>query len=191
MGSIRDLSPTETGRRLIVHAPGWSHHPSAGDSISVSGCCLTVAEPPQNGDLAFDVVTETLRRTTLGERAAGDCVNLEHASRADTLLGGHIVQGHIDGVAEVLTVTKGEDWRVRLKPPADLIALIPPKGSIAIEGVSLTIAEVGDDWFEIALIPTTLRETTLGELRAGMRCNLETDILARTVAHWLERTGRS
>lgn len=187
VGVIREIAPASTGSRLTIDAGAWRHRPERGESISVAGCCLTVAQEPRDGNLIFDVVAETLRRTTLGMRQTGDRVNLEHAARADTLLGGHIVQGHIDGVGEVVGVDSGDEYRVRVAPPADLMELLPPKGSVAIEGVSLTIASVGDDWFEVALIPTTLRDTTLGDLTIGDRCNLESDILARTVAHWLTR----
>ena len=188
VGILEESTPTAAGRRLVVDASGWAHEPSPGDSIAVAGCCLTVADQPREGRLVFDVVAETLRRTTIGDREPGDRLNLEHAARADTLLGGHIVQGHIDGVGIVASVTSGDDHQIRIAPPVELLPLIPPKGSIAVEGVSLTIASVDDHTFGIALIPTTLRDTTLGALEADARCNIETDILARTVAHWLERT---
>lgn len=194
IGRVERLEATDAGRRLVLDAGGWPHHPEAGASIAVSGCCLTVAAPVRGGRLVFDVVGETLAATTLGAWSVGARVNLEHAARADTLLGGHLVQGHIDGVGVASRVTDaGDERRVRIEPPADLVPLIPHKGSIAVDGVSLTVAGVSDagapGWFEVALIPTTLGATTLGGLREGARVNLETDILARTVAHWLSRGG--
>jgi len=191
VGRVRFIEPSEIGRRLTIEADGWPEGPSAGESIAVSGCCLTLFEPASSGRLSFDVVPETLRCTTLGGLTPGRSVNLERSARADSLLGGHIVQGHIDGVAEVRTIqSSDDDHRIRLATRRELIPLIPPKGSIAVEGVSLTVAAVGDDWFDIALIPTTLQQTTLGQLAVGDQCNIETDILARTVAHWLSAAGR-
>lgn len=191
---VADVQPAGSGSRLTVDCSGWSHEPVPGESIAVAGCCLTVAHKPAPGRLAFDVVAETLRCTTLGSLEIGSRVNLEHAARADSLLGGHIVQGHIDGVGEVVEVLRTDaERRLTIRPPADLAPLIPPKGSIAIDGVSLTIAAFNDSpeqpSFEIALIPTTLDQTTLGDSAAGDRCNIETDILARTVAHWLAQTA--
>jgi len=196
VGTIVALEPTEAGRRLLVDPTGWSHAPGAGDSISVNGACLTVT--PESFDeggrptrLVFDVITETLRRTSLGERSAGDRVNLEHASRADSMLDGHVVQGHVDAVAPVRSIRDDpSDWRLRVEADAETLLRVAPKGSIAIEGVSLTVAGVGEDWFEVALIPTTLERTTLGDLRAGDSVNVETDIIARQVVHALRRSGR-
>ena len=189
VGTVAELSPTDRGARLVVDLGGWSHAPSPGDSISVSGCCLTVAGGVEGGRAAFDVVTETLARTTLGDRRPGDRVNLEHAVRADTLMGGHFVQGHVDALGDVVGVRDDpEDWRLEVAPGPDAMPCVAPKGSITIEGVSLTIASVGGDRFDVALIPTTLELTTLGSLRAGDRVNLETDIIARTVVSYLERT---
>lgn len=199
VGVVREVSPAAVGVRLLIDSAAWRHHPASGDSVSVAGCCLTVVQEPgrprrlstavaPTGALSFEIVPETLHRTTLGQLVPGHRVNLEQAARAETLLGGHIVQGHIDGIGEVLRVESGREYRVRCRPPAELLPLIPPKGSIAVDGVSLTVASVGEDWFEIALIPTTLTLTTLGALRPGDACNIETDILARTVAHWLSRT---
>lgn len=186
VGVIRTIEPTGSGCRLVIDKAGWDHTPDVGDSISVAGCCLTVAGTPAPDALAFDAVPETLARTTLGDRRPGDRVNLEHAARADSLLGGHIVQGHIDAVGAVLAVeTEHGEWRVRITADPGALRLIPPKGSVAVEGVSLTVAGVGDGWFEIALIPVTLEATTLRDLAPGARVNIETDILARTVAHWL------
>lgn len=191
IGRIDRVSPLERGADLLIRPVGWVHRAAVGESISVSGVCLTVADEPRPdgpGDavLRFEVVRPTLDRTTLGLLRPGDEVNLEHACRPDTLLGGHLVQGHIDGVGVVRGV-KGEagDYRLTVAPPADLLPFIVPRGSIALDGVSLTIAEVGPDVFEVALVPTTLEKTTLGRLRPGWRVNIETDIIARTVVHAL------
>lgn len=169
----------------MVDLRPWAHIPALGDSISVNGCCLTVASA--GPEVAFDVIPETLAKTTLGSLAAGETVNLEHAVTASTLMGGHFVQGHVDGVGKVLSVqTKGE-WRVRIQPPADLMPFMAPKGSVCVEGVSLTLAAVdpASGWFEVALIPTTLELTTLGSLKAGSAVNLEADMLAKTVVNYL------
>lgn len=186
VGVIRTIEPTGSGRRLVIDTSAWRHKPAPGESISVAGCCLTVAAEGAPGLLQFDVVPETLARTTLGARRPGDSVNLEHAARADTLLGGHIVQGHIDAVGEVdrIDTARGE-WRVRIAAEPGVLRLIPPKGSVAVEGVSLTVAATAGAWFEVALIPVTLDATTLRDLTPGAGVNIETDILARTVAHWL------
>ncbi len=186
VGVIRTIEPTGSGRRLVIDTGAWRHHPAPGESIAVAGCCLTVAAEPAPGLLAFDVIPETLARTTLGERRPGDRVNLEHAARADSLLGGHIVQGHIDAVGEVDRIdTADGQWRVRIAAEPSVLRLIPPKGSVAVEGVSLTVAATAGEWFEVALIPVTLDATTLRDLTPGASVNIETDILARTVAHWL------
>ena len=185
VGRIRGIEPRGPGRRVVIDLTGWDYRPVVGDSIAVDGCCLTVAEV-QGRAVAFDLVAETVSRTTIGVRAVGDRVNLEHSVRADTLMGGHFVQGHIDGVGEVVGVETGDsDWRIEVRPPAWMMEAIVPKGSVAVDGVSLTIARVGSGTFGIALIPTTLEKTTLGGLRAGARVNLEADMIAKTVVHWM------
>jgi riboflavin synthase len=179
--------------RLDIDPGSWEHRSRSGDSISVSGCCLTVAAEPGGpaGCLAFDVVPETLAKTTLGSLRPGSKVNLERSLAAGDLLGGHFVQGHVDGTGALESVQSGADWRIRVRPPTGLLAYLAPKGSITVEGVSLTIAAVdvaaggGAGWFEVALIPTTLEKTTLGALKEGDRVNLETDILARTVVNYM------
>ena len=138
--------------------------------------------------MSFDVVPQTLRNTTLGDLSRGDRVHMEAAATPTTLLGGHVMQGHIDGVGVVNEIVKNDgEWRIRITPPNELMSQIVQRGSIAIDGVSLTLAEVGDEDFTVALIPTTLEKTTLRELRIGSRVNLETDYIAKIVAHWLER----
>ncbi len=137
--------------------------------------------------MAFDAIPETLSKTTLGSLRVGDRVNLEHAAIASTLLGGHIVQGHIDGVGSVATIKTDGQWRVRVKPPRELIRYMTPKGSVSLDGVSLTLAAVGPTWIEVALIPTTLDKTTLASWRVGSRVNIEADVMAKTIVTHLER----
>lgn len=192
MGRVAAIENNEFGAALTIDTQGWDHRPVVGESIAINGCCLTVTEnAPGQVDparLRFDVIRQTLDLTTLGGLREGDGVNLEHAVRADQMLGGHIVQGHVDGVGEVIAVKKTEEeWRTRVKPPAHLMEYVVPQGSIAIDGVSLTIAAQGDDWCEVALIPTTLQVTTLGVTDVGSKVNLEADYVAKTVVHWLRR----
>ncbi|MBG80014.1 MAG: riboflavin synthase [Phycisphaerae bacterium] len=182
------------GMSLTVKAPAWTDCPSEGDSISVDGCCLTVVRAlvlPDGGfGLDFDVVPQTLDLTTLGSLCVGQAVNLERAVTARTLMGGHLVQGHVDGVAEVLSVEdRGGEVRLRLGPPEEFMELIVPQGSVTLSGVSLTVAGIASDSFEVALIPTTCEQTTLGSLKAGGSLNLETDHLLKAVRHLLESRG--
>lgn len=172
--------------RLTVRAPLAASDANHGDSISVSGVCLTVVG--QGADwFEADVMAMTLATSTLGALDRGDRVNIERAVRADDRLGGHIVQGHIDGTAEVLAITPGSAWRVvRFTLDPSLAPLVARKGSIAVDGVSLTVSDVGADWFEVSLIPETLAATTLGARGPGDRVNVETDILARHVARLAE-----
>lgn len=177
-------------------AEGFAIKPGAGDSIAVDGCCLTVvADPDSSGLLLFDVVPETLRVTTLGSLKAGQAVHLEQAATASTLLDGHLVQGHVDGVAKVVAIQTSPEWRVRLAPPAALMPFIVPKGSVTLAGVSLTIAAIHHGgpvalgWFEVALIPTTLAKTNLGSLRVGDGVNIECDAMAKTIVNFLKHYG--
>ena len=179
---------------LSVHAPAWTDCPSEGDSISVNGCCLTVVAAsilPEGGfGLDFDVVPQTLDLTTLGSLSIGQAVNLETAVTPSSLMGGHLVQGHVDAVAEVLAVEdRGDEVRLRIRPPSEFMELIVPQGSVTLSGVSLTVAGLLDDAFEVALIPTTLEETTLGALKVGDSVNLETDHLLKAVRHLLQARG--
>lgn len=187
-GRVVAVEATPAGRRITLDPGSWGRQPRVGDSICVSGCCLTLAaEVGPEGVLAFDAIPETLAKTTLGGLAPGGRVNLEPSVTAATSMDGHMVQGHVEGVGEVVGVLSEGEYRVRIAPPAALMACIVPKGSVGVDGVSLTVAEVSPagGWFEVALIPTTLDLTTLGGLRVGSRVNLETDILARTVVHVL------
>jgi riboflavin synthase len=164
-----------------------------GDSIAVNGVCLTVTgvQPDDDGSSVWstDVMAETLRRSSLRDVAAGDPVNLERAVTPQTRLGGHIVQGHVDGVGTVVSRTPGDDWEVvRVAVPADLARYVVEKGSITVDGVSLTVSALADEpepWFEVSLIPTTLRETTLGERAPGDTVNLEVDVIAKYVERLL------
>jgi riboflavin synthase len=188
-GRVVSLRPQAWGARLEIDACGWAHVPAGGDSIAINGCCLTVvAAPGAGGVLAFDVIPQTLSLTTIGALAVGEEVNLEHAATAATLLGGHIVQGHVDAVGEVLAVsTAGGEWRTRIAAPVDVMDLAVDRGSIAVDGVSLTIAATGSGWFEIALIPTTLAKTALRDRQAGSRVNLESDPMAKMIAVQVQR----
>jgi riboflavin synthase len=160
-----------------------------GESIACSGCCLTVAERG-GGTVSFDAVPETLARTTLGSWRPGTRVNLERALALGDRLGGHLVQGHVDAVGEVLArAAEGQGVRLTLSLPVAIAPLVAEKGSIAVDGVSLTVARVGRDRLEVALIPETLVRTTLGEAAAGTRVNLEADVVARHVARLHEFAG--
>jgi riboflavin synthase len=161
-----------------------------GDSIAVNGVCLTVTRV--DGDVwSTDVMAETLRRSSLGTAGAGDPVNLERAVTPHTRLGGHMMQGHVDGVGAIVGRVPGEHWEVvRIALPADLARYVVEKGSIAVDGVSLTVsavspADIPEPWFEVSLIPTTLRETTLGSRAPGEPVNLEVDVIAKYVERLL------
>lgn len=190
VGEVTAVEPSGDGVRVTVRGPKAVSDASHGDSISVSGVCLTVVG--QGGDwFSADVMKQTLDMSTLEGIAPGRPVNLERATAAHGRLGGHIVQGHIDGTGEVLEVRPGAEWRVlRISVPAHLAPLVVDKGSIAVDGVSLTVSAAspagpGDGWFEVSLIPETLVATTLGARVPGDRVNLETDILARHVQRLL------
>ena len=175
------------GLELRIAAPETADGTSVGDSIAVAGCCLT-AVTVNDGELGFDAVPETLRRTTLAELAEGAEVNLEPALRAGEPLGGHYVQGHVDGVGRVRSrEPEGDGARLRLDVPPDLLRYCAEKGSLAVDGVSLTIAGLADDGVEIALVPHTLAATTLGALQPGDPVNLEVDVLAKYVERLSQR----
>jgi riboflavin synthase len=191
--------PEADAARLRIRARKALEGVALGDSIAVNGVCLTVtgfagAGPGGDGtaeEWTTDVMAETLRRSSLGALGAGDPVNLERAVTPHTRLGGHLVQGHVDGVGTVLTRTPGEHWEVvRVGLPPELARYVVEKGSITVDGVSLTVSAVSaaDDpepWFEVSLIPTTLRETTLGAVPPGSPVNLEVDVIAKYVERLL------
>jgi riboflavin synthase len=188
LGTIEREAPSPDGARLTVSSPLASEL-AAGDSIAVNGACLTVAEV-KGGSFAAEVMHETLRRTSLGACRAGAAVNLELPLRASDRLGGHIVQGHVDGVGTVASVAvDGFARRLTLEAPAELLRYVAEKGSIAIDGVSLTVAELGDGSFTVSLIPETLSRTNLGAAQPGTQVNLEVDVLAKYVER-LMRTDR-
>lgn len=188
LGEVVAWEPTADAARITVRGPLVVSDAAHGDSIAVSGVCLTVIDQGPDWFTA-DVMAETIALSTLKAPKAGDRVNLERAMRADSRLGGHIVQGHVDGTAEVLQVTDGKKWRVvRFSLAEELAPLVVRKGSITLDGVSLTVSAVDDGWFEVSLIPETLAATTLGAKQPGDLVNVETDILARHVARMLEFT---
>lgn len=189
LGEITVVDWAPDAARVTVRGPLAVTGARHGDSISVSGVCLTVIDQTDDSFTA-DVMAETLAMSTLDRVEPGRRVNLERAAQVGDRLGGHIVQGHIDGTATVLSITDGSAWRVvRLSLDPEHAALVVRKGSIAIDGVSLTVTAVGgglaDGWFEVSLIPETLQATTLGDRAVGDRVNIETDILARHVERML------
>lgn len=181
-----------SGWRLSLVVPGaWGAEPARGESVAVNGVCLTVVEAG-NGALAFDLVEETLRVTTLGELAPGHLVNLERPLRLGGRLGGHLVLGHVDGVGEVTAVeAEGSGRRLTIAVPPALRPLLIPKGSIAVDGVSLTVAGLDEATFAVALIPHTLGETTLGRRGVGARVNLEMDVIGKYVRALLGAGGEA
>jgi riboflavin synthase len=183
LGTVEALEESETGARLRVRAPVTAAGTAVGDSVSVNGVCLT-AVAVDDGVLAFDAVPESLRRSSLGRLGSGSPVNVEPALRAGEPLGGHFVQGHVDGVARVRRV---DDEGLEIEAPPGILRYCVEKGSIAVEGVSLTIAGLGDDAFTVALVPHTRAVTTLGALGAGDEVNIEVDLLAKHVERLLER----
>jgi riboflavin synthase len=182
IGTVVSSAPSEAGTRIAVDPGGWDQVPSTGDSISVSGICLTVTGVTAAGHWTFDAVPQTLALTCAGSWRAGTRVNLERAVAASTPLGGHIVQGHVDGIGTVESVDRsGGGWRTRVAAHAPMLAPLAPQGSVAIDGVSLTVAACGSGWLEVALIPETLARTTLAEALAGSRVNIEVDHIAKLV----------
>lgn len=185
-GRVLSATPGPGGVRLVVDPCGWAHRSALGDSIAVNGCCLTVAALDE-GRLVFDVVPETLRKTTLGAWRPGRRVNLEHAATMATLLGGHLVQGHVDGRASVRRsgATPDGGWELEVECEADLAECLVPQGSICIDGVSLTVAGLRERTARVCLIPTTLGVTNLGELRDGDEVNVEADVISKQVVAFL------
>jgi riboflavin synthase len=186
--TVRLMAVTEGPRfrRLILAAP-WSDL-QHGDSVALNGVCLTIADLSKPGEIGFDVIYETLQKTNLGLLKQGDEVHAERALRVGDRLDGHFVQGHVDGTAPLLErIDDEKEVRLRIQCPHDLAKYLMPKGSVSLDGVSLTIAAVKDSVFEVALIPTTLNLTTLGRRNLGWPFNLETDVLSKTIVTWLER----
>ena len=181
IGVVEELEQLGDAVRIAVRAPKVTEDAAPGDSIAVDGVCLTVVDSA-SGTFTADVMHETLNRSRLGTYEAGSEVNLERALAAGQRMGGHIVQGHVDGVAEVVSRAPSEHWEVvRFTLPRQLYRYVVEKGSIAVNGTSLTVSAVGEGYFEVSLIPTTLRETTAGALAPGDPVNLEVDIVAKYV----------
>jgi riboflavin synthase len=179
LATVREIHPAGPGRRLVIHAREMSRDAKVGDSIAVNGACLTVVENADNS-LTFEAGPETLARTNLGELTAGSRVNLEPSLRVGDPLGGHYVTGHVEAVGSLASRKDEGEWSTFwFQFPPELARYMVPKGSIAVDGVSLTLVEVERERFSVAVIPHTLGATTLGQLRAGDRVNLETDLLAR------------
>jgi riboflavin synthase len=188
IGHVTTAEGGAGGLAVGVDAPGVATAATAGVSVALNGCCLTVESVEAARVLAFHAVPETLARTTLARLRPGDAVNLEPALRAGDPLGGHYVQGHVDGVGVVRFVdAEGEGLRVVVATPSEILRYCVEKGSVAIDGVSLTVAEVAEDAFAVALVPHTLSATTLGQLAPGRAVNLEADVLAKYVERLLSR----
>ncbi|HEY3050449.1 MAG TPA: riboflavin synthase [Gaiellaceae bacterium] len=177
-GRVVSIEETGDGMRLEIDAPATASTLAVGDSVSISGACLT-ATAVSNGAFSVTAVPETLSRTSLGRLSPGAEVNLETAARAGDPLGGHFVQGHVDGVGRVASA--GQDGRVWIEAAPEVLRYVVEKGSIAVDGVSLTISGLRDGAFEVALIPHTLEQTTLGALQEGEEVNLEVDVLAKYI----------
>jgi riboflavin synthase len=188
LGEVADVVRSDDGVRLIVHT-SLAGELTAGDSVAVNGVCLTAVDPGADS-FAADVMNETLRRSSIGQAGPGAKVNLELPLRASDRLGGHVVQGHVDGLGTIAEVQDdGFARRVRIEAPGDVLRYVVEKGSIAVDGVSLTVADVDSDSFTVSLIPETLERTNLGAARPGTRVNLEVDVLAKYVEKAMRSIG--
>ena len=185
LGEVVEVVDLGDAARLTVRGPLVTSDAGPGDSIAVNGVCLTVVDTA-SGVFTADVMRETLARTSLGALEVGSPVNLERPVTLAARLGGHLVQGHVDGTGELLERVPGHRWEIlRIELPPDLARYVVTKGSIAVDGVSLTVVEVGPDWFTVSLIPTTLDLTTLGGKQPGDAVNLEVDVVAKYVERLL------
>jgi len=183
VGRLADRVPRGEQVRLVVEGGAWSAPLVLGESIAVNGVCLTVAEF-DGGRFTADLLDTTLARTALGGKPKGAALNLERALRVGDRLGGHFVTGHVDGVGTVEAIEPaGPDWKIRVRADAELLRVMPPRGSVALDGISLTLAEIDATGFEVHLIPHTWQYTALRELRPGDPVNLETDLIGKYVAH--------
>ena len=186
LGEVVAVEPLQDASRLTVRGPVVTSDAGHGDSISVNGVCLTVVTSA-DGTFTADVMAETLRRSSLGDVAVGSPVNLERAVRVSDRLGGHVVQGHVDGTGTIEQVAPDEHWTVvRISLPEDLRRYVVEKGSITVDGVSLTVSRIDGGWFEVSLIPTTLSLTTFGAKGVGDAVNLEVDVMAKYVEKLLQ-----
>ncbi|OBI90177.1 riboflavin synthase [Mycobacterium asiaticum] len=195
LGEVTGRDALAEAARLIIRGPVVTADAGHGDSIAVNGVCLTVVEVLSDGRFSADVMAETLNRSNLGELRPGSRVNLERAAAVNSRLGGHIVQGHVDGTGEIVSRTPSEHWEVvRVRMPAAVARYVVEKGSITVDGISLTVSGLGADpydWFEVSLIPTTRELTTLGTSPVGTQVNLEVDVIAKYVERLLQRANDS
>ncbi|AMO61727.1 riboflavin synthase alpha chain [Mycolicibacterium phlei] len=186
VGEVVEKEDLGDSVRLAIRGPVVTSDARHGDSIAVNGVCLTVVDVRTDGAFTTDVMGETLSRSSLDGVRVGSRVNLERAAAVNSRLGGHIVQGHVDGTGHVIARTPSEHWEVvRIALPTSLSRYVVEKGSITVDGVSLTVSGIGHDWFEVSLIPTTLEMTTLGRAEVGTRVNLEVDVIAKYVERLL------
>ena len=186
LGRVKQIETLPDAIRLTIECPLVVSDAKRGDSIAVSGACLTVIEYDASGFTA-DVMQETLRKTSLDGVQVGDSVNLERAMNAATRFGGHVVLGHVDGVGEIISRAPSENWEwVRVQIPAELMKYVVLKGSITIDGISLTVNELGDNWIGLSLIPETLAVTTLGTKPVGAKVNIEVDVMAKHIERLME-----
>jgi riboflavin synthase len=189
LGAVRRLGVDGAGRKLVIAEPALAPQLMIGESVAVNGACLTVVERDAESFL-FQVGPETLAKTNLGQLSVGDFVNLERSLRLSDRLGGHFVQGHIDGLGTIASRQRDGDWELLwVRCPQELAAQMASKGSVAVDGISLTLVEVIRDSFSVALIPHTLAQTTLGRKAVGSTVNLETDLLAKYVFKSLKEQG--
>jgi riboflavin synthase len=190
LGRVKAIEQQADAVRLTIEGPIAASDVKRGDSIAVNGTCLTAVEFDESTFTA-DVMKETLDRTSLSELKVGDAVNLERAMTAATRFGGHVVQGHVDGVGKIISREPSENWEwLRVSIPAELMKYIVLKGSITIDGVSLTVNEVGDDFIGLSLIPETLALTTLGRKQVGAKVNVEADVMAKHIERLLEARNK-
>ncbi|MCV7030919.1 riboflavin synthase [Mycobacterium sherrisii] len=194
LGEVTGRDVLTDAARLTIRGPVVTADAGHGDSIAVNGVCLTVVELLADGQFTADVMAETLDRSNLGALDVGKRVNLERAAAVNSRLGGHIVQGHVDGTGHVVSRTPSEHWEVvRIEIPSSIARYVVEKGSITVDGISLTISGLGTeprDWFEVSLIPTTREVTTLGHAPVGTRVNLEVDVIAKYVERLMTARGQ-
>ncbi|MDF2826264.1 MAG: riboflavin synthase, alpha subunit [Mycobacterium sp.] len=193
LGEIVGKEDLTDAARFVIRGPVVTSDAGHGDSIAVNGVCLTVVEVLPGGEFSADVMAETLDRSSLAQVTVGSRVNLERAAAVNSRLGGHIVQGHVDGTGSVLSRSPSEHWEVvRIALPPKLAHYVVEKGSITVDGISLTVSSLGrdstGDWFEVSLIPTTRQLTTLGDAPVGTPVNLEVDVIAKYVERLMDRT---
>ena len=191
LGKVTKITKAQSSAILTINAPQSIRGISKGDSVAINGVCLTAIEVRESEFLA-DVMVQTLRMTNLGELSEGSSVNVELSARMDSLMGGHIVQGHVDGIAKVVARTPGERWeRFVVQIPEQISQFVVNQGSIAIDGVSLTVGEINDETLEVTLwlIPETLAKTNLSQKQAGDTVNVEVDVLAKYVQRLISKAG--